>query len=163
MLKPTPAVEFKSSGYWILVRDHVSILFICLLLVCFVCVVSTTISKITFTKTWPFCEVADYNREVSELLQKIFRLYIFLLTLTNSTCWQTAIFHSWKVVPVFVRVWQLFLAFLTIFTWIDFFLRKKYSNRAYRIAEIYCHVNQCDPSVQYFAILHADKYCTKNL
>ena len=28
------------------------------------------------------------------------------------------------------------------------------------MAEIYCHVNQCDASVQYFAVLHADKYCT---
>ena len=30
----------------------------------------------------------------------------------------------------------------------------------YRMAKIYCHINQCDESVQYFAILHADKYCT---
>ena len=30
----------------------------------------------------------------------------------------------------------------------------------YRMAKIYCHINQCDASVQYFAILHTDKYCT---
>ena len=30
----------------------------------------------------------------------------------------------------------------------------------YRMAKIYCHINQWDGSVQYFAILHADKYCT---
>ena len=28
------------------------------------------------------------------------------------------------------------------------------------MAKIYCHINQWDASVQYFAILHADKYCT---
>ena len=28
------------------------------------------------------------------------------------------------------------------------------------MAKIYCHINQCNASVQYFAILHADKYCT---
>ena len=27
----------------------------------------------------------------------------------------------------------------------------------YRMAKIYCHINQCDASVQYFAILHAVK------
>ena len=26
------------------------------------------------------------------------------------------------------------------------------------MAKIYCHINQWDASVQYFAILHADKY-----
>ena len=30
----------------------------------------------------------------------------------------------------------------------------------YRMAKIYCHINQCDASVQYFAILHAENYCT---
>ena len=30
----------------------------------------------------------------------------------------------------------------------------------YRMAKIYCHINQWDANVQYFAILHADKYCT---
>ena len=30
----------------------------------------------------------------------------------------------------------------------------------YRMAKLYCHINQCDASVQYFAILHAHKYCT---
>ena len=30
----------------------------------------------------------------------------------------------------------------------------------YRVAKIYCHINQCNASVQYFAILHDDKYCT---
>ena len=29
----------------------------------------------------------------------------------------------------------------------------------YRIVKIYCHINQWDASVQYFAILDADKYC----
>ena len=28
------------------------------------------------------------------------------------------------------------------------------------MAKIYCHINQCNVSVQYFSILHADKYCT---
>ena len=28
------------------------------------------------------------------------------------------------------------------------------------MAKIYCHINQCNANVQYFAILHADKYCT---
>ena len=28
------------------------------------------------------------------------------------------------------------------------------------MAKIYCHINQCDASVKYFAILHAHKYCT---
>ena len=27
------------------------------------------------------------------------------------------------------------------------------------MAKIYCHINQCDAGVQYFAILYADKYC----
>ena len=26
--------------------------------------------------------------------------------------------------------------------------------------KIYCHINQCNASVQFFAIMHADKYCT---
>ena len=30
----------------------------------------------------------------------------------------------------------------------------------YRMTKIYCSINQCGASVQYFAILHADKYCT---
>ena len=30
----------------------------------------------------------------------------------------------------------------------------------YRMAKIFCHTNHCDASVQYFAILHAHKYCT---
>ena len=30
----------------------------------------------------------------------------------------------------------------------------------YRMAKIYCHKNQCNASMQYFAILHTDKYCT---
>ena len=29
----------------------------------------------------------------------------------------------------------------------------------YCMAKIYCHINQCNASVQYFAILHANKYC----
>ena len=28
------------------------------------------------------------------------------------------------------------------------------------MAKIYCHINQCDASVQHFAVLHAHKYCT---
>ena len=34
----------------------------------------------------------------------------------------------------------------------------------YRMAKIYCHINQCDASLQYFAILHAVKetHNTKN-
>ena len=28
----------------------------------------------------------------------------------------------------------------------------------YHMAKIYCHVNQCNVSVQYFAILHAHEY-----
>ena len=28
------------------------------------------------------------------------------------------------------------------------------------MAKTYCHINQCDASVQYFAILYADKNCT---
>ena len=35
-----------------------------------------------------------------------------------------------------------------------------FNTRNYRMAKIYCHNIQCDVSVQYFAILHADKYCT---
>ena len=27
------------------------------------------------------------------------------------------------------------------------------------MAKIYCHINQCNAGVQYFAILHADSYC----
>ena len=27
------------------------------------------------------------------------------------------------------------------------------------MTKIYCYINPCDASVQYFAILHADKYC----
>ena len=34
---------------------------------------------------------------------------------------------------------------------------KVYDNVNYRMAKIYRHINQCDASVQYFAILHADK------
>ena len=29
----------------------------------------------------------------------------------------------------------------------------------YCMAKIYCHINQCNASVQYFEILHANKYC----
>ena len=28
------------------------------------------------------------------------------------------------------------------------------------MAKIYCHINLCNESVQYFAILHAEDYCT---
>ena len=35
----------------------------------------------------------------------------------------------------------------------------QYSKVNYRMAEIYCHINQCNASVQYFAILHSGKYC----
>ena len=35
-----------------------------------------------------------------------------------------------------------------------------FNNMYYRMAKIYCHINQWDASVQYFAILHDDKYCT---
>ena len=30
----------------------------------------------------------------------------------------------------------------------------------HRMAKIYCHINQCNANVQYFAILHADKFRT---
>ena len=30
----------------------------------------------------------------------------------------------------------------------------------YRMAKLHCHINHCDATVQYFAILHAHKYCT---
>ena len=29
----------------------------------------------------------------------------------------------------------------------------------YCMAKIYCHINQCDASVQYFVILQGNKYC----
>ena len=37
---------------------------------------------------------------------------------------------------------------------------KPYHKKHYRMAKIYCCINQCDASVQYFVISHADKYCT---
>ena len=40
------------------------------------------------------------------------------------------------------------------------FIKVTINNDIYRMAKICCHINQCDASVQYFAILHADKYCT---
>ena len=33
----------------------------------------------------------------------------------------------------------------------------------YPMAKIYCHKNQCDASVQYFAILHAIRFATENI
>ena len=30
----------------------------------------------------------------------------------------------------------------------------------FRMAKIYRNMNQCNPSLQYFTIMHADKYCT---
>ena len=36
----------------------------------------------------------------------------------------------------------------------------QYNTIQYRMAKIYCHINHCNASVQYFAILHAHKYCT---
>ena len=40
----------------------------------------------------------------------------------------------------------------------------KWNNKSYHMAKIYCHINQWDASVQYFAILHAVKeiHNTKN-
>ena len=31
------------------------------------------------------------------------------------------------------------------------------------MAKIYCHINQCDASVQYFAILHAVRFVTEKI
>ena len=50
---------------------------------------------------------------------------------------------------------QIFLLFYVVF-----FLQQNVNNLFYRMAKIYCHINQCNASVQYFAILHADRYCT---
>ena len=35
-----------------------------------------------------------------------------------------------------------------------------YDYIVYRMTKIDWHINECDASVQYFVILHADKYCT---
>ena len=121
---------------------------------------------IIFTKLFKvnFFYNMSYDIGIHQMYYILLYFIIFYYNLLYFTMFYFTYILLYFTIFYYVLLYYILLCFIIFYYnllyFTIFYFTIFYYILLYHMAQIYCHINQCDASVPYFAILHADKYCT---